>query len=274
MDLPPTSKDFHPLGIEYDRVSKRLYVVNHASTGLAIEIFSFPDPKSDKLTHVKSLTGELLKTANSIAQISDHELYVTNDHYFRANDSYAFSKIESYGGLPGGSVTYVNLETGEQKRVARVPFANGIAFLNDTTLAVASTSAPGVYFYSVDKKTKELQLIRNLRTLFAVDNLSVDTNGRLLIAGHPDPLSLEHVAKTNHKFHFENYVADNLKESAKNPRPRAPSWVAEWNELTGELKDIYIGKQYGCSTAAVRDVKRGVTLVVGLYERGVFVARE
>jgi hypothetical protein len=53
-------------------------------------------------------------------------------------------------------------------------------------------------------------------------------------------------------------------------RPRAPSWVAEWDgNPEGKLRHLYVGTEYGTSTSTVRDVKRGVGFVVGLYEPGV-----
>jgi hypothetical protein len=58
-------------------------------------------------------------------------------------------------------------------------------------------------------------------------------------------------------------------------RPKAGSWVVEWDgNDEGTLNTLYVGMDYGTSTTAVRDVEKGVGLVVGLYEKGIMVWRE
>ncbi|KAF1958887.1 calcium-dependent phosphotriesterase [Byssothecium circinans] len=258
--------DFHPLGLELDVDTSTLYVVSHAQSGSCIEIFQL-DVRSTTATHVRTFTHLLVQTPNSIHSLGDGKLFVTNDHYMRAAVSPLLSKIETFSAVPGGSVAYVDVKKPEESKVvARVPFANGITMLNKTTLAVGSTAKPGVYFYDVDPESHTLTFKRLVRTPVMVDNLSVDSKGVLLMAGHPDPFRLMQVSKGR-----PTCVEGSQDEEARKAcECIAPSWAAEWSEERG-LRTLYKSEEFCSSTMAVRDVERGVGVVSGLYERGIMV---
>ncbi|KAL1612074.1 hypothetical protein SLS60_000297 [Paraconiothyrium brasiliense] len=168
----PNEDDFHPLGLELDKTTSTLYVVSHAQSGSCIEVFQL-EVISKSLTYVRTIRHPLLHAPNSIETVGDGKLYVTNDHMFRSRVSPIMSKVETFSGLPGGTVVYIDLAEPEAARVvARVPFANGIARLNSTILAVASTSKAGVYFYD-EQPDHSLAFKSYVRTPAAVDNLSV-----------------------------------------------------------------------------------------------------
>lgn len=264
-------RDFHPLGIEYHSPSDTVYVVNHEAYGSLIEIFKLT-PTREHLIYQETFAHPQLHSPNSIAVISEHELFVTNDHYFLARNFKPLAVAETYLGIPGGSVVYVNLKTKEVKTLAHVPFANGVKLLNSTHLAVASTTTPNIRIYKVNPETKELNLAQWFRTPFLVDNLSIDSKGNVIAAGHPFPPALEEVAKNNHKFDLDG-KDDSLRPESE--RPRALSWVSEWDgNENGTLKDIYVGHEYGCSTTAVRDNKRKLGIITGLYEKGILVWKD
>ena len=267
----PANREFHPLGIEYHSPTDTVFVVNHASSGSGIEVFKLSDTRKT-LQHKQTFTHSTLQAPNSIAAINDHELFVTNDHYFLARNFKPLAKIETYLGIPLGGVVYVNLKTKEARPLASLAFANGVKLLNKTTLAVSSTTGPAVNIYSVNPETKALTLKQRIRMPFAPDNLSVDRNGKLLIAGHPYPPSLEEISATNHQYALDN-VEDGRKPASE--RPRAASWVAEWDgNREGKLRDIYVGTEYGTACTAARDVKRKLGIMSGLYEKGILVWRE
>ncbi|KAF2176220.1 putative paraoxonase [Zopfia rhizophila CBS 207.26] len=260
--------DFHPLGIEFDSPTSTLYVVNHAQSGSAIEVFNL-SIKSLTATHIKTFKHPLLHSPNSIHSLGSGKIFFTNDHNLRASLSPLLSKIETWSGIPGGSVIYVDLnDPSTAKTVARVGFANGITMLNSTTLAVASSSKPGVLFYHVTPDYS-LQYKGLIRVPAAVDNISVDGKGKLLMAGHAFAPELIKVAKRRAKCNFES----EKEEERKACENGAPSWVGEWSEEKG-LRELYKDVEYGSSSTAVRDTTRGLGMVVGLYERGVFVFRE
>ncbi|KAF2476506.1 calcium-dependent phosphotriesterase [Lindgomyces ingoldianus] len=260
--------DFHPLGIDFDAATSTLYVVNHAQSGSAIEVFNL-SVKSAIATHVQTFKHQLLHSPNAIQVLGKGKILFTNDHYIRASLSPFLSQVETWGGIPGGSVIYVDLaDPLAAKTVAWVPFANGIVMLNQTTLAVASSSKPGVLFYTVTPQY-DLQYKGFIRTPSTVDNISVDGKGKLLIAGHPFPPTLFTVAKNRWRCDLESEEADE-KEAC---RCNAPSWTAEWSEGDG-LRDLYKGFEICSSSSVVRDTGRGVGIISGLYERGIMVFKD
>ncbi|KAF2819976.1 calcium-dependent phosphotriesterase [Ophiobolus disseminans] len=269
-NAPTLNSDFHPLGIALDPKSSTLYIVNHARSGSCIEILHLDLP-ARTATHVRSLTHPLLHAPNAIEIFGNGKLYVSNDHYIRAAVSPLLSKIETFSGAPGGSVVYIDTnDMDASKIVARVPFANGIARLNDTTLVVASSSKPGLYFYSISPDLQSLELKNVVRTPAGADNLSIDSNSKILIAGHPFAPTLMHVAEGRWDCDEKGTQEQKAKCGCW-----APSWVGEWSEEGGLRTVLRDGGEKVCSSStAVRDGERGVGFVSMLYGRGVVVFRE
>jgi arylesterase/paraoxonase len=278
---------FHPLGLGYWAPSRTLFVVNHGPPGPSIEIFKI-NKQVTAASHMSTIQHELLNSPNSVVPISETELLVTNDHKWTARRNSTLNLLESYLAYPGGNVVYMNLETNETKVLAHLPFANGITLLNKTMLAVASTTTPSINIYNLTRsetsskthnKAPTLKLIQKISVPFFPDNLGTDSDGKLLIAGHPHPPALERVAKTNHRYfgdEQDGWIEGKLPEARlpADERPRSPSWVVEWNgNQKGVMRDIYLGTEYGTSSSFARDVGRGVAFIVGLYERGIFVGK-
>ena len=259
--------DLHPLGLAFDGSSSTLYVANHARHSPSHILILRVDMPTATTTLVARFTHPLLHAPNSIQVLGPHTLYVTNDHYLRAATSPLLSKIETFSGVAGGTVVYVDThDASAAKVVARVPFANGIAFVNESMLAVASSSKPGLYLFRV-KEQHGLELERIVRTPAAVDNLSVDGTGRVLMAGHPFAPALMKVSKGRAKCD-----AQGSKEEREACACTAPSWVAEWSEGEG-LRELYKddGREFCSSSTVVRDAESGVGIVSGLYEKGILV---
>ncbi|KAH9868632.1 hypothetical protein J1614_007704 [Plenodomus biglobosus] len=263
--------DLHPLGIEFDHETSTLYVINHSrNVGSVVEVFKVSIPEATA-THVQTFKHELLHAPNAIHILGPGKLLITNDHHFRAAVSPLLSRIETFSGLPGGTIVYADLQNPEEtKLLARVPFANGVKMLNSTTVAVASSSKPGIYFYSWSPETRSLQFKNYVRTTVAADNLSVDSKGRLLVSGHPFAPGLMVVSKGRAKCDLAG-----SEEEKKACGCTAPSWVAEWSE-EGGLKELYKndGREFCSSSTFARDVGRGIGIVSGLYNSGIMVVRE
>ncbi|KAF1933940.1 calcium-dependent phosphotriesterase [Didymella exigua CBS 183.55] len=259
--------DLHPLGLAFDASTSTLYVVNHARQRGSHILILHVDTSAFTSTLVARLKHPLLHTPNSVEVIGKYELYVTNDHYIRAAISPLLSKIETFSGAPGGTVVYIDTRFPENaKVVARVPFANGVAFVNSTTLAVASSSKSGLYLYNV-KEDHSLSLKEVVRTPAAVDNLSVDDESKVLMAGHPFAPALIKVSESRATCNPHGSAGE--RESCKYT---APSWVAEWSAQDG-LTDLYKnnGQGFSSSSTAVRDNNRGVGIISGLYESGILI---
>jgi arylesterase/paraoxonase len=261
--IAPAIPDFHPLGIAFDASTSKLYAINHSRfNGSVIEIFAL-DASTATLHHERTFKHPLLHAPNAMHILGGGKMYITNDHYITAAVSPVLNKIETFSNVPGGSVVFIDLKFPEtDKIVARVGFANGLAKINQTTLAVASTAAPGIVFFDI-QANYDLVRTRIVRTPAAVDNLSVDGKGRVLAAGHPFAPRLMGVSKRRPG------CVEGGEEAC---RCDSPSWAGEWSEEGGLKTLLADGGESVCSSSTVvRDVKRGVGIVSMLYGRGIVV---
>ncbi|HSV96826.1 MAG TPA: SMP-30/gluconolactonase/LRE family protein [Spirochaetota bacterium] len=188
-DLP---FDFHPHGIGFyrgDGSGNRLFVVNHRADGHYIEIFEW---RRGKLVHMESIGGALMHSPNDVAAAGARSFYVTNDH---GNTSAAGRMAEEYLQLKRSYVLYYD---GSTFRIVAggVGYANGIALSADGgTVYVASSVGRNLLVYGRDIKTGTLSPGRGIDAGFGLDNIEVDADGSLWIAGHPRMLTfLRHAA--------------------------------------------------------------------------------
>ncbi|KAL8388809.1 hypothetical protein RB595_008947 [Gaeumannomyces hyphopodioides] len=287
--------DFHPLGVEYHAPSNRLFVANHHRYGSRLEVFSLSlDAAQPVARHLRTIVHPLLNSPNSIALVSKNELYVTNDHLFPVGAYPWLSLLETYLAPPLAYVTYLKLDDQalekssqadpvlEAHRVARLPFPNGVALLNSTTLAVAATSDLAVYLYEIGPQLEDsssspgsLRFLGKVPVPFFPDNISVDKRGVLLIAGHPHPASLGKVKEARRVCMDAPHGSGDVEAAGCSDRKiAAPSWVSEWTEEAG-LRHLYVAHDgFGSSSTAVRDVDKGLGIITGLYEEGVLVWKE
>ena len=266
----PEIDEFHPLGVEYHRPSGQLFVCNHHYAGSRVEIFSLDlsDPRHPTAHHQRTLIDAAIRAPNAILALSAHELYITNDHHYLQRTHPKLAKTETLSGAPGGALIYANTQTGEMRRVARIPFANGVARVNASTVAVASSSTAAVYLYEVQPRDYSVRFLRSIPVPFFPDNLETDQAGVLLIAGHPSMQGLEATVKER----LQCTGVPSKEEGCY--KAGAPSWVAEWTQERG-VRDLYVTRgEFGSSSTAGRDAERGVGLATGLYERGILVWRE
>ncbi|KAI5924003.1 putative paraoxonase [Camillea tinctor] len=271
--------DFHTLGMAYDEETSTLFAASHRHDQPAIEVFKL-DLAAYTARHLGSIQHPLIHGPNSIALINGHELYVTNNNHFLVKDNPILNKLETYLGLPLGTVVHVDFSSFiadprgghpvQATVAARLAFANGIELLNSTTVAVASTSRASVYLYTISPESPaKLAYATQIHVPFLVDNLSVASDGRLMMAGHPHMPSLVKFTKSRH-------VCNGSPEETKPDYcadPGAPSWAAEWTE-EGGLKNLYVGTEYPSSATIARDVKRGMGILSGLYAKGIMVWRD
>ncbi|KAL4781648.1 hypothetical protein BJX76DRAFT_349983 [Aspergillus varians] len=264
----PGTFSFHPLGVEYHRATATLFVCNHHIEGSRVDVFTLEWTSNPPIArHTRTVIHPLIRTPNSVIALSASEIYVTNDHYFRRKDYPALVLVETYAGIPGGTVAYVNLaaEPVDVRTVARAGFANGVTLLNESTVAVAVSASAEVRLYTrLDDNS--LEQVDVIKMRFIPDNVSTDRDGALLIAGHPHPPSLE---KTVHA-RRECIGVDGVvpRECWKST---SPSWVSRWTADKG-LEDLYVSsKGFGSSATAAKDVARNVGIITGLYENGILV---
>lgn len=267
-NFPDTKKaTFHPLGLNFWAQTRTLYVINHGEHPPGIEVFTLSED-AETLTFERTITHPMMRTPNSVQPVSDHEIYFSNDHHYEVRDQPVMAKLETFGHIAKGNVVYLDLATNEGQVVAELPFANGVAQLNRTHLAVASTTGLSAHVFEIQPDHSLNQTLRILCDAW-VDNLRVDSAGKLLITAHPYALYLEPVAKNQHKYNLDAGRVDGLDPAT---RPRSGSWVAEWDgNAEGKIRRLYVddGQEFGTSTTTARDVKRGVGFTVGLYDKGI-----
>ncbi len=188
-DLP---FDFHPHGISLyrgDGGDVRLFVVNHRTDGNYIEIFKV---RGERITHLESISGPLMHSPNDVAAAGRRSFYVTNDHGSLTKTG---RMVEDYLQLKRSFVLYYD---GSAFRiVARgLGYANGIALRPDgSELYVTSTVGKNLLVYGRDRKSGALSAGRSIDTGFGSDNIELDADGSLWIAGHPRMLTfLRHAA--------------------------------------------------------------------------------
>lgn len=221
----------------------------------------------------------LLSTPNAVAAFNGSQFFATNDHHFKRDENPTLATLETYLTLPGGTLVHgdrpaVFKEGSEldMKVLDRLAFANGIAFLNATTLAVASCNRLQVHLYTVAPGSHAgdthptLTRVRTLPVPFLVDNLKSDKRGTLFLAGHPHPPSSEHMASNAAR-------CASADKAGCEADVKGLSWIAEWSEKGG-WRDVYVGDEYPTSTTMVQDRERGLGMAVGLYARGVLTWEE
>ncbi|KAI5285377.1 hypothetical protein KEM54_000620 [Ascosphaera aggregata] len=258
---------FHPLGIEYHAPSSRLFVVSHHYDGSRIEIFKLDvgnklgyhskNPPNLVAEHLRTVINITMPAPNAIAAINEHEIYVTNDHLFPRRFHPWLNAMETFLGF-GGSIVHVNLETDEVQKVASLSFANGIVLLNDTKLVASSTSTATVRLYDVNEQDhrRPLKKTQNIPIPFFPDNLSIDAENWLYIAGHPSMKALRQAVRNRH--------GCTGAEGTQCYKSMAPTWVSRWRELEG-LQDVYVTSNgFGSGCAVARDSKHKIGLLSGL----------
>ncbi|KAK8093034.1 hypothetical protein PG999_014621, partial [Apiospora kogelbergensis] len=276
--------DFHTLGIAFDEDSSSLFVANHRRDGPRVEVFHL-GLESYTLRHVHSIQHPLIHGPNAIHPVNSHEFYVSNDHYFLAAEHRTLSMLETYSGIPTGTLVHVDMSPllkdpaspVDAEVVARCAFPNGVEFVNETTLVVASTNRASIRLYSVTPPTGSAQrhptlsFSSSIQLPFLPDNLSKASDGTLIIAGHPHAPSLAKFTATRHVCNSPEERAKAepvVRESCE--KWKAGSWVAQWSQAEG-VKHLYVGTDFPTSSTAVHDLKRKTGIVSGLYAKGLLV---
>ncbi len=173
--------DFHPHGISLFKVDSvsYLYIINHDGDAHSVELFEF---KGDFLHHLYGYTDEKMFHPNDVVGDEVGKFYVTNDH---GNRTPFWRKVEDYLRMPYAYLLYYN--GSEYKKVHKgMVYANGVNLSNDgTKLYVSHTTGHEVFVLDRNKKTGSLILKETLTIPTGIDNIDVDENDMIWVAGHP-----------------------------------------------------------------------------------------
>lgn len=110
---------------------------------------------------------------------------------------------------------------------ARLALANGVTLLDQTTLALTSSSGGFVNLYSV-KADKPLTYKKQIMLSFMPDSLELKDDNTMLITGHPHLPSLAKFAESRHICNETDVLAAASGEDKKMcAKPSGLSWVAQ-----------------------------------------------
>lgn len=248
--VSPDMEDFLPHGIYLwrgDDGAKRLFVVNHPSTGEEIiEIFDIADDGT--LTHADSISFDAMHSPNDVVAVGPRQFYATNDRGYEVG---LMSVLEPYLGLPLSSVVYYD---GEEGRIAKkgLIYANGVNQSADgKTIYVAENLGRRISVFARDPETNALSFVKRIKVNTAPDNIEVAKDGALWTGGH------------SKIFEFLAHAED--------PEAIAPSHVVSIDPETGENKDVLIDIGGAINASSVGAVWDDTLIVGGVFDGHVMV---
>jgi len=263
----PPEEDFLLNGLGFFEDEKNdpnklfIFFVNHKRTGSVIEIFEHT-LNTKVLTHLNTVKHDLIYTPNNVAPVSKNEFYVTNDHYSKNNE--IVRSFEALARRPWSYVVFHSSITNTTEIVADgLIYPNGIASNWDKSKIYVSTTTGGELLVYDRKSNNKLHLSERVYTGICLDNVSVDENGEIYIAGTQKALAA---------------LAQLMDGSAQTPL--FPAAVVKVSNNTNE--DKFYGKKYShkiiyedngnvlpAVTVAAVDGRRKVMLLGSFYSKGV-----
>lgn len=185
--LPVTANEpeaFRPLGISLytgPDGARRLFVVNHPG-GAPQRVEIFDVAADNTLTHVKSVMDPQLVSLNDVVAVGPDAFYVTNDHISHNQLANNLGEVLL---LRRGNVAYYD---GKSVRIVSKPmqFPNGINVSPDGNyIYVSELTGMGLVVFRRNPRTGDIIPFDYTRMGTALDNIDVQPDGSLLIAGSP-----------------------------------------------------------------------------------------
>jgi arylesterase / paraoxonase len=237
---------FQPHGISFytgPDGRKYLFVINHQPPRHFAEIFEF---SNNGLTHLETVSGDLMISPNDVAAVGPRQFYFTNDH---GSASSLSKQIEDLLRLSRSNIVYYD-GTSMRKAAGDLSYANGIwATADGKTIYAASTIGKKFHVYDRNRATGSLTQVSELYLNTGADNIDVAADGRIRIAGHPK------------LFSFLKHAKDKTK--------KAPSQILELYK-TGNgsysFKEIYSNPGDEISAASVGAVYQNRLLIGAIFD--------
>jgi len=246
----------HGVDLWWSPEGERLFVVNHpggsAISGVetqgtprhTVEIFDVTPEGT--LNHLETIEDEAMHSPNDVAAVGLRSFYVTNDHGYPTG---IMRTVEDYLRLAAGNVLYVD-EKGIREVYAGTQYANGIQ--NDprsNRIYLAESTRKTVTWLERDPQTGDLSFVDQHEVDTAVDNLDVDDEGRIWLAGHPK------------MFEFLAHAKD-----PENVRAPSHVIVLEPSKSGWSEKTIYLSKGNPLSSSATAVVVEDVIVVGSVFD--------
>ncbi|WP_425062077.1 DUF3703 domain-containing protein [Pyruvatibacter mobilis] len=220
--------------------TRRLFVANRPSDGHTIEIFRVTS--SGGLSLERTLKHPLLRNPNDLVAIGPSEALVTLDK--QADAATLGEILEGARQLRTGKVLRIDTQTAELLADG-LQMANGIALSpSQTELYVGETIAQRLSVFDHDPLSKTLSFNRYVPLETGVDNITVNPDGRVYIAGHPKLLTL----------------AMGYQRSEKSP---SPSEVLVYDPSRETVERLYVddGLEHSGGSVAIVDEALGRMLI-------------
>ena len=240
---PDASPDFHPHGVSLYVArdgSATLMVVNHERMHHTVEVY---DWNGQALSHRKSIADPMMVSPNDVHALDRDRFFVTNDH---ANPPGFARTIEEYFQREISNVLYYD---GSRFREAAsgIGLPNGVnASPDGRTLYVASTITGSIRVFDLDGSKGTISAKSRIEIGSGVDNIDVDTEGRLWVAGHPKLLT------------FVRHVSD--------PAVLAPSQVFRIDPQRGSVEEVYLDLGSAISGSSVAAFYKGRMLIGTVFD--------
>ena len=240
---PSTPINFRSYGMAMhvdDGGLRRLFVANRPDGQHTIEVFVIG--KNNRLEHEQTLSHPLLKNPNDLVALGPNEVLVTLD---KEADAGGLAEIlEGAFERPSGKVLHLSGVTAEIVADGLL-MANGIVLNADgTVLYVGETVGQRLSVFDRDITSNKLRFNRYVPVASGVDNLSIDENGTVFIAGHPKLLTL----------------AMGYQKSENVP---SPSEVIAYEPKEGTVRRVYVnnGLELSGGSVAIIDKASGRMLI-------------
>lgn len=232
-------------------------------TESSVEVFDL-DRRSGKLVHIKSISSPALDSPNSLALDKDGTGFLVING--------GRTKLGPFRGGPfqfgSSSIAYCQTETGLCRTVASEGFdlANSIAMGHDGLAYISMSSTGKLAVYKMAEN--ELIHINSLSLGSALDRLSVDAQGNILITAFTDPVELQE-ASTNP---LASVTAGTvLMVSRKNAR----SENSDGEEYIFQpMLEDEAAKLISTTTTAVHDVRSKRIFLAGVFSPGISICEK
>lgn len=279
LDIPDNfHRELNLHGFDARRIGNKLrfWLTNHTPvldpmTGKAldvrtessVEVFDL-DPKSGKLVHIKSISSEALDSPNSLAVDKDGKGFLVING--------GRTKLGPFRSGPfqfgSSSISYCRTDTGICRTVASQGFdlANSIAIGHDgfAYISMSSTGTLAVYKMAGN----ELTQIDALSLGSALDHLSVDARGNILITAFTDPVELQE-ASTNPQASVTAGTV--LMVQKKNDRSKKSD---EEQYVLQPMIEDEAAKLMSTTTTAVHDVHSDRIFLAGVFSPGISICEK
>lgn len=242
----PANFNPHGLYLWSNDTEKRLFVVNHPTTGEEIiEIFSVG--ADNQLTHLESVSFDAMHSPNDVVAVGPRQFYATNDKGYEGG---IMEMLEAYLALPFSSAVYYDGKNGSIAAKG-LTYANGINISPDgQTIYIAEFLKRRITSFSREDGGK-LKKITSMNVPTGPDNIDVGTDGTLWTAGH-------------------SKVFDFLAH-AEDPNEIAPSHGARLNPATGKSETVFVSTKGEINGSSVAAVGAGKLVIGPVFEGHVMV---